>query len=647
MIRVGKKLKIEIMKKIIIKQYLLILMLLSTVISFAGPPTIGIAFSNVVWSGNGTCQGNVSGTVKLVSNDGCSAGALCFTCLNPSGHIELGRVFLNGPTWQVIATQNFTNQTNLNFSFNFGSSTYGSGPSAGEYTVRVVYDFGGTTGAICQAVTALAPAEGYSLANVNNTPSGLNSYYYNSLYSAPSALSYKIDGNNVSTIAGTYTQLFACQNLSLSTLVTGNLPAGSIYNLTVVRSGVTKTGSFTASPFNLKNFILLQYGSLPGQYSVQIAVTSCGTTAIYKGYIQINANPAAPVSSFTINTTAVFPTNPPVPLVVYACNTQPLIMTGLPANPNPAYLYRIKVDKTNATGVSLGTIVDYTAWNATIPTNLKNLPFVGATSPLLLTIDGNAGYYRISLEAKDVCATPATSISSGLIQLSPSLTLPALTTTMCGEVFATYGTETCLNTTQSTPYILCGQQQNISIGQKVLSTGGSITSYIKTLDKLVGLNWVNVYASPAINIIPTVNQKISPANSATMATLVDNVVYRSSIVLTNPCTVNPITVVQYFQVNTACKKSNFTSPTGIATADEVNEIQIFPVPASHELNIVFADNGNTSHSIQLYDMQGRLQSIPTSIEIGGRAKMDVTSLSKGIYSLHVNGQKVGKKVVIE
>ncbi len=130
-----------------------------------------------------------------------------------------------------------------------------------------------------------------------------------------------------------------------------------------------------------------------------------------------------------------------------------------------------------------------------------------------------------------------------------------------------------------------------------------------------------------------------------MASLIDNVTYRSTINFTNACSSVP--VVQFFRVNTACKTDGNETPTGIESEDiDISTIRVFPIPTSQELNVWFTTN--EEESIQLFDLQGRLQIVDVSFEAKGKAKLNVSNLSKGVYILEINnGSKITKRIVID
>lgn len=623
--------------------------------SFAIPPGLKVNVTST-WLGNATCSASVSGTASLLSTDGCSGSSnYCFPCANISGVVELGRniaIAGGGYSWTVFSTATFSNLTgnSYNYSFAIPASTFGAGFAAGEYMIKVKFSYGGITGTYCTSVTNSNQAEGFST-GASNT--GVNSYSYTGIYESPSAVSYMLDNKTVSTTSGTYTPSFICQDLILKLNATGTSDPNTLFKIDITKVGTSTVNqtnvwyNYTgANPtYNLKSMLTTTYTApnLAGQYTVKLTVkNSCNNTGVvYTGYIQVFATPATPVSSFTINNTAVYPTNSPAPLLTYNCSN--ITLTGLPTNTNGAYEYKVTVDATNAAGTSNGSFTLSSDWTSTIGTDLKNIQMVPYASyyATWLADPSNAGYYRITLSARDLCTSVTSTSSSGLIQV---LT-PSVTTTMCGEVIPTYGTETCQNTDQNTPYTVCGQQQQIAIRQKVTSITGVITAYRKSLDRWSGSAWVNLYNSPSLTIIPSVNQYISPATTTIMGALVDNVLYRSTIKIINPCTTATDTqkVVQYFKVNTACKTDG---ATGIEDQDFEKGVSIYPVPASNELIVKFLTDTRYSKA-SLIDLSGRVV-LTTNLESLTEISLNVSTLARGIYVLELNGvSNLKRKIVIE
>jgi PKD repeat protein len=89
--------------------------------------------------------------------------------------------------------------------------------------------------------------------------------------------------------------------------------------------------------------------------------------------------------------------------------------------------------------------------------------------------------------------------------------------------------------------------------------------------------------------------------------------------------------------------SNFT--TGILK-NGINSISLFPNPTTNLLTISLPDNNIKSCTINLYDMLGEKVLGELRME-NGELRIDVSTLSQGIYFLEVNmdGEKVVRKVV--
>jgi hypothetical protein len=100
----------------------------------------------------------------------------------------------------------------------------------------------------------------------------------------------------------------------------------------------------------------------------------------------------------------------------------------------------------------------------------------------------------------------------------------------------------------------------------------------------------------------------------------------------------------WYTTNLACKNSGATG------VDEIAEetLNIYPVPARNELTINYSSVDAAQPEITLYDLQGRLVNAPINHVSKGEAKMNVTSLDKGMYLLsYNNGTKITKRIVVE
>lgn len=98
----------------------------------------------------------------------------------------------------------------------------------------------------------------------------------------------------------------------------------------------------------------------------------------------------------------------------------------------------------------------------------------------------------------------------------------------------------------------------------------------------------------------------------------------------------------------SCKTDGSETTTGIETEDtDISSIQVFPVPASQELNVWFAANGNENTSIRLFDLQGKLQAVDVAFEATGKAKLNTANLRKGVYLMVLNsGSTTTKRSVV-
>lgn len=641
------------------KSFLLAICLIFSGGAWAIPTQIKVVMTNVNWTTVGSCQGNVTGRVSLVSTDGCgSVSNYCNTCLSGNGTVQLIRYTGSG-TYTTLMSTTFSqvapsSSSWYDFSLTFDASTYGTGFAAGEYMVRVQYNYGGTNGTYCSAITSTNYAEGFS-PSVNSV-SGYNSYYYSTPFnSAPSALSYKIDNKSVSITSGSYSQFYACQNLSLVNTVTGIFAAGTQYTMTITKVGVSTpvTVSQTSPTFDLKTIIPANFGGvLTGQFSIKTSITSCSTTANYTGYIQINAAPSTTSTAFKINSKTL-QTSVGTAQVVYSCSNAAITLTNLPTLPSLTHEYRVTLTKVDASGnpiTGTGAFTISTAWSGTtIPTDLKSTSYSSQ-----LANNANNGLYKVTLEARDVCASPIASPStSGFINLSAPPTSPSMSTEMYGwdsddhtSSGGTYSQISSSTTTLSAPLVLCLANgfSGFTWGIRATSGTGVVSKF--SYKVFQGSSTTALFSSPLYTTSGYAGVSTNVKNDITYS---NGVPYRIEISVYNDCTYpsSPVTKIGYFQVITACKKGNGgEATTGIGEEDISELVNIYPIPASNALTVELVKS-NSFEKATLIDLTGKVVaekvlSNNTANEIG------LSNLAKGIYILHIEGNKsIYKRIVIE
>lgn len=99
----------------------------------------------------------------------------------------------------------------------------------------------------------------------------------------------------------------------------------------------------------------------------------------------------------------------------------------------------------------------------------------------------------------------------------------------------------------------------------------------------------------------------------------------------------------WYTTNAACKDA-FTGIDELAP----DEIKVYPVPATSELTLQYGSEADTEPAVAIYDMQGRVQNAEAVKTHAGEYKIDVSSLSRGVYTLEfTNGQRITKRIMID
>ena len=392
--------------------------------------------------------------------------------------------------------------------------------------------------------------------------------------------------------------------------------------------------------------------STSGEYRIVGSPTSgaecagCGFPSFIKTSQTVTIS-TAPSSTYNIDGATV---NSSTYLQTYECkNLQMTNITWAGSNSinipgvTPAATYQWKVDVTRNGTYMPGP------WNSGTPGTSFNLKGYLTT---LYGASSLAASYNIQLVVRNSCNTSGVAYS-GLIQILGTPTAPNTTVTLYGSQSSngtssgTYSNVSSSTTTQATPLTICGMALYYF---QFSSLTGSVTSYIKKLDKLVMGTWVNVYTSPVTNITALPLGQVLIAPYATLATLVDNVTYRVTVELSNQCTgATPVIKTQYFKILTACKTDGTETATGINEAiDETLLFTVYPNPASTQLTIEWNPTYPEPAFIKMYGLDGKEISVEIVAQEKGQAMLNTAALAKGIYVIELNnGSRNLKKVVIE
>lgn len=96
---------------------------------------------------------------------------------------------------------------------------------------------------------------------------------------------------------------------------------------------------------------------------------------------------------------------------------------------------------------------------------------------------------------------------------------------------------------------------------------------------------------------------------------------------------------------------NYSQATGINDNSGINEVSVYPNPASNNVNVAITTDEAQNINAAVYDMTGKMVYTDQFIHNGGEQvfSFSVNSLSKGIYFLHLNTNsgKMIQKIVVE
>jgi hypothetical protein len=93
-----------------------------------------------------------------------------------------------------------------------------------------------------------------------------------------------------------------------------------------------------------------------------------------------------------------------------------------------------------------------------------------------------------------------------------------------------------------------------------------------------------------------------------------------------------------YQICAAGNANGCTVVAGIAQVKNIsNQINVYPNPASNNVQVVNTNNNRETLNVTVYDVNGRLV---LSQAIGGEASLDVSKLNEGIYNINLSGNNV-------
>lgn len=231
---------------------------------------------------------------QLLAVPSYSATVTCSSTITVSGSVSLKYYSTDPPGYHDLCPGA---QISVQLQYQSGSYWYNMG-SAVTVNNGNTWNRTATLISAYYRVVATVVTDGYFC---NCSPSYTSGSTYLTFQTAPSA-TFKVDGQTVNP--STYTQVYGCSTSTAQmTDITWSGTNSSYYwKVDVVRAsdGLPKstgwsTGTPPGSPFDLRAFILAQYTTLPGQYTVTLWVKNvCNTSGVaYTGKIQINTVPVA------------------------------------------------------------------------------------------------------------------------------------------------------------------------------------------------------------------------------------------------------------------------------------------------------------------------------------------------------------------
>lgn len=316
------------------------------------------------------------------------------------------------------------------------------------------------------------------------------------------------------------------------------------------------------------------------------------------------------------------------PITLTNTSTGTQFSTGNPAN----FQYRILLTPTNADNVVIANPTPYptSGWSSTALTSVD----LRSVFPALNTA---VGYYRVELQAKNVCNGTTASIKTGRIQVSG-----LIPTTIQGKfVDNTYAATI---TPGSSCAVAAVVGKNTPIFKFVGSTGEQISSYYLKIERYTSCASAPILVVDAQNSPTTITSPIQdiviPMNSYIGAKTGDynywenNIgIYKITATFINPCGPTP----QVFWVNNS--GSWKTDPA----LDEHIGLSVSPNPFSTVAQVSYTLSEPSTVQLSLFDLSGRLIAQPLSPEQQTEGEHSIyiqgNDLPKGLYlyELRTNG----------
>jgi hypothetical protein len=440
-----------------------------------------------------------------------------------------------------------------------------------------------------------------------------------------------------------------------------------------VSSG-TSFASSVMNPFNdgiytfdLRGFIVSKFSGAAGQYKVTVTVQNPCASSSTTYYVN---------TGLVINGGLLSPTVP-----TDVCGA--VVLTGS-FSPYGGLQYRYTITEATSTGTPTGTPFVY----GPTTTPVSNLSGISG-SPLAVVANVNK-YYLIKVEVSNSGTfTPVTTVS-GLIHLlgvlSGNYDIGYYNTSSVWVSDGTAGNAIC------SPITTCEAQLNI--GHASGTSSGSLTGVKFKLEQLTSAcnaptpTWTTIFDGTYHPAASTVVYPIWSfggtawsqlnANLATYCNATD-IAEAAAAGITNPhelrnnfsngylfanpgtefkltayiynsaCTTTYLTQVAYILNNNGACKTNGGAETETALDPAISDadaFSVYPVPASGVLHVALSGSYQDA-MVSLYDLQGREIVVPMQKTNNGNATLDVSGLSKGVYILGLNGQKVSKRILID
>lgn len=349
---------------------------------------------------------------------------------------------------------------------------------------------------------------------------------------------------------------------------------------------------------------------------------------------------AQAIPSFQINSTTV---NCATSTLFYNCNA-----ITLNNNSTGSAQYQITITPTNAAGAATGGAIYTSAWLATCPTDLKNLPGTNGT-----WLSNHVGYFKISILEKNSCN----------IQTAPyCIFIRIATTPGPTENLTVYGkNNTNYNPSQNiaSPILVGCYSLGMSIGTGGLGTANNITGYQFKIEE------VNCSSGAVLSVlyngttIPVTTSGLIPFVGFNQTTIngsqgyfggncnsIMGKCYKLTLVVSNPC--GTATDWTYFKIDNP-GFYRIANPNN--NADEIivkNNFSLAPNPFNNKFSVQYYLEENKNVSIQLFDFTGKevLNLKDEAWNEKGNHSIDINTdnLPKGMYIYRINTDelRIGK-----